>query len=578
MGSRVKHTAVVAITLFALAAAGAHAGKPKFEITEARVKALSPEMQSEIAGLQYILNPYQLKQFFSLASDSLRREWIDEYWRALDPTPTTPKNEMMIEHYVRVRLAKEFFGSDLWPGWDKRGEVFIRYGPPNYRGKIHAEVTARKIHPPGELWFYKKHAMVVQFEDFNLNGNYIYAIKPLGVARDMDPELMEFLLYDTEDALQEQIPDYLLSFNRPAAIVDDPRDWSPVEQMLNGAKPEINVNPRMRRMHEGMDEIIDPDRQWMLPDNPSIPFQKDRIEKYANNFEVVLEEQPSSYPFNFENKTLPFYFAVDQFVGGESVNRVEVNIEFPADLTRGDGDSGYRTYTASAAFLDSRHNVVAQKKTEIALPTGPATGEVANDEDEYDDEEENRVRLMPAQLLFTLPMNYYRLAVAVEEAGTERKTAYRTTMAYNDYRYDLAISDILFASKIAHAEHQSPFNRGPLEVVPHPLRRYHRSEPVPVYFEIYNLEVDDDGLSQYTVEYRIVPATSSKSSFWDRFEGERPIVSSKFESSSPGTTDRLYISIDTDNLAGGSYDLLITVKDERTQAVVFRKDTFTVVD
>jgi hypothetical protein len=344
--------------------------------------------------------------------------------------------------------------------------------------------------------------------------------------------------------------------------------------MLGGVKPEINVNPRMRGLHEGMDELIDPDTGAMLPDNPSTTFHEERIKKYANNFEVVLKEQPSSYPFNFEDKSFPFYFAVDQFVGGDAVNRIEVNIEFLADLSTGDDGLEHRTYTVSAAFLDSQHNVVARKSQEIKLPTVP-------NEEEDDEEEEDRaknVRLIPAQLLFTLPQEYYRLAIAVEELDTERKSAYRTTMAFNDYRYDLAISDIVFASKIAPAERQSPFNRGALEVVPHPLRRYLRSEPVPVYFEIYNLEADDDGLSQYAVEYRIVPASAYKASFWDRFDGERPIVSSTFESSSHGTTDRIHISIDTDNLREGSYDLMITVRDDITQAVVYRKDSFTIVE
>ncbi len=555
-------------------------GKPKFKITEARVRSLSPAMRQEIGALQYLLNPYQLNQFIALEGDSLRQEWIDTYWRALDPTPTTDKNEMTIEHYVRVRLSMEFFAAEHWPGWDKRGEVFIRYGAPNYRSRIHAEVTARKVYPPGELWFYRKHAMIVQFEDFNLDGNYKYAIKPLGAARDMNPELMEFLIYDTEDALQEQIPQYLLDFHRPAEILDDPRDWSPADEMISGVRPETNVNPRMRGMHEGLDEIMDPDTKAMTPDNPSYTFHRERVRRYANNFEVVIEEQPSSYPFNFVDKDLPFYFSVDQFMGGEDVNRVEVNVEFPADLSPGQNNMADKTYTVSAAFLDSGHNVVARKSSEITLPTVPRDPD-EEDEEYYEEDEEGQgrnVRLIPAQLLFTLPESYYRLAISVVEVHSERSTAFRTTMAYNNYRYDLVVSDIIFASKIAPAEKQSPFNRGALEVVPHPLRHYLKGEPVPVYFEVYNLETDDEGLSQYHVEYHIVPATESKSEFWERYDRERPVVASGFESSSYGSTDVLYISIDTDHLRQGTYDLLVTVKDELTQAVTYRKDTFNIVE
>jgi GWxTD domain-containing protein len=567
MKSKILHSKTIQILcLLVCSAATVEAGEPKFVIGEEQVKPLSSDMQREIAALQYVLNPYQMKQFFSLPSDSLRREWLDVYWKAHDPTPTTPKNERMIEHYVRVRLAMEFFATKTWPGWDKRGEIFIRYGAPNYRGKIHAEVTARGVYPPGELWFYKKHSMIVKFEDYNLDGQYNYAITPLGVARDMDPELMEFLLYDTEDALQNQIPDYLLNFTRPSELISDARvDWTPENEAVAGVQPERHVQPRLRGTSEGMDEIIDPDTESMLPDNPSYTFHKERIEKYANNFDKVLEETPAAYPFNFENNTLPFYFGVDQFKGGETVNRVEVNIEFPANVSPGAKDLKQKAYTATAVFFDKDYNEVAHHNHEIVLPTTAR-------------ESEDTVRLMPAQLVFTLPKEYYRLAVSLEESGSGRESAYRSNMAFADYQYDLSISDILFASKIERVTRQSPFNRGALEVVPHPLRRYKKSDVVPVYFEVYNLELDDDGLSKYTVDYRIIPHSPAKTSFWDRYDNESPIVASRFESSSYETTDPLYISVRTENLWKGEFDLLVTVKDEITQAVVFRKATFRIVD
>lgn len=570
--SSLKHKKLLTAVVAGVAVLGAtvvavdlEAGLPKYKITPDKVKSLSLDMQREIGALQYLLNPYQIKHFFELPTDDARREWIDFFWKTLDPTPTTPKNEMMIEHYVRVRLAMEFFGNKTWPGWDKRGEIFIRYGAPNYRGQIHPEVTARKVHPPGELWFYKKHAMIVKFEDFNLDGKFNYAITPLGVSRDMDPELMEFILYDTEDALQEQIPDYLLNFTRPSEIIADAQvEWTLERQYLYGTQPERHVQPRMKGLSEGMDEIADPDTRAMQPDNPSITFHKERIRKYANNFEVVLEETPSAYPFNFADNSLPFYFDVDQFKGGENVNRIEVNLEFSANLRPGPDFSSTRTYSAAAVFFDSEYNEIARKDHEIVLPT--------NNEDV-----EDSVRLMPAQMVVTLPKEYYRVAVSVEELDTGRSSAYRSTIAYHDYRYDLALSDVVFASKIAPVEKQSPFNRGALEVVPHPLRRYRKSDVVPVYFEVYNLELDDAGVSEYTVEYRIVPHSPRKSSFWDRFDDDAPIVASRFESSSYGSTDPVNISLRTDNLWPGAFDLLITVTDDVTQAPAYRCDTFHIV-
>jgi len=149
---------------------------------------------------------------------------------------------------------------------------------------------------------------------------------------------------------------------------------------------------------------------------------------------------------------------------------------------------------------------------------------------------------------------------------------------FRDYGSGLAISDIVFARKIAQAEKQSPFNRGALEVVPHPLRSYKKSDAVPVYFELYNLGLGRDGLSSYTVEYKIVPHSPEKKRFWERFQDESPIVSSRFQSSSYGPDDPTYIQVRTDNLWEGAFDFMVTIKDEITQSVTYRKATFRIVE
>jgi GWxTD domain-containing protein len=270
MVTRLRVVFFLAAAIAVASAAGVRAGKPEFAIKSDSVRRLSPPMQRKIAGLQYLLNPYQLRQFFSLPTDSLRQRWIQSFWDTADPTPATPENEMRIEHEIRVDVASRMFANKQWPGWDRRGEIFIRYGPPDYCGKVHAEVTARKVHPPGELWFYRRHLMVIQFEDFNLNGRYDYAIKPLGLARDTDPELIEFLLYDTEQALQSQIPTDLLSFYRDPEIVEEAiTDWTPLHETLYGVQLEQVRQPRLRGTTEGMDEIANPDTKTMVPNNPS---------------------------------------------------------------------------------------------------------------------------------------------------------------------------------------------------------------------------------------------------------------------------------------------------------------------
>ncbi len=53
------------------------------------------------------------------------------WWRRQDPIPATPNNERLEEHLLRSAYARhKFFSPDDKRGFDDRGEVYIRFGPP----------------------------------------------------------------------------------------------------------------------------------------------------------------------------------------------------------------------------------------------------------------------------------------------------------------------------------------------------------------------------------------------------------------------------------------------------------------
>lgn len=553
----------------------------QYVVRQADVEGLGARMQREIESLQYLLNAYQTRQFFQLPTDTARVEWLNRYWKSRDPTPTTDENEMRTEHLVRSRLARQLFKSKRWPGWDKRGEVFIRYGAPNLRSTIHAEVTARKTHPPGELWYYGRHGMMVIFRDESLTGHYIYAINALGAVQDITPELAEFLIYDTDVSITAIIPDEYLQFYRdPEFDIDsiDP-NWTMSDEWERGIPRVRYTRPRVQGTTESWDDLMDPDLARLLPpEGPAGLFMVDKAAKLAYEFEATLEDTPSAYPFNFESNTFPFFYGIDQFKGGDGVNRVEVNIELPIEPTTDEEAGATRQFTATAVFWDTDYNEVARREQKVVVPVVKAG-----------DEE----KLWPVQLVFTLEDNYYRMAVTVSELramlrvkddstrsveGSTRESSYRSTVGSRDFTGELALSDILFAQRIGQTDKPSPFTRGALEVVPHPYRRYRQGTAMPFYFEIYNLTVDEDGLSRYNVEYRIIPHSPAKRRFWDRFDNVIAATSSQFSGSGYGPDETLYISVRTENLAPGTYDLLITVECDQSRELTFRQATFRIVE
>lgn len=551
----IRRLLVAALVLMALWGPG-DAGTPRYKISKQDVERLSPAMRDLFGGLQYIINGHQTRQFLSLPGDADRAEWLDRFWKLNDPTPTTPENEMRTEHLVRVGLARQFFPSRSWPGWDKRGEVFIRYGAPDFRGKIWGEVTVRKFYPPGELWYYRRHEMLVSFEQSGKGGEYIYAVEPLGAAENISPDLADYLLYDTSEGLAKKIPQDLLEFY--TAPVKD----GTFRTLGEPAKEAEYLMSKPRELPENIDAIMDPNLPLQLPGDISAAFEKEKIEEAANNFEATIEDVPSSYPFNFNRKELPFFFAVDQFRGGKETNRVDVQIEVPVSVES--GDTLEETYRAEVVIWDANLAEVARREKEIVVRAAPGKTEWAN--------------LIPTQTVFSVARGYYRMAVSVRGENSGRESSYRTSFSSESFEPRLSVSDILFARKIAPTDNTSIFARGPLEVIPHPYRGYSRTFPIPLYFEIYNLAPDERGVSSYSVEYRIIRQPSKKKDFMERFRGTPPEVASRFESSGYGEHDTQHILVRADNLAKGTYEILVTVTDNLTNAAAYRKGTFSIVD
>jgi GWxTD domain-containing protein len=82
----------------------------------------------------YIITNEERTAFLNLRTDEERDAFVEQFWLRRDPTPGTPVNEFKDEHYRRIAYADTHFATRLSPGrgWNTdRGEVYIKYGPPD---------------------------------------------------------------------------------------------------------------------------------------------------------------------------------------------------------------------------------------------------------------------------------------------------------------------------------------------------------------------------------------------------------------------------------------------------------------
>lgn len=508
--------AIVTMTVWPLAdaCAGKRAALSEKEVQK-RTDTLPPELIHEVAAMQYVLRPEELADLLHDTRPVQCQKWIDEWWATRDPIPTDAKNEAREEHERRVLEAQAHFGRGQWPGWDDRGEVLIRYGEPGARMHSDADVLPPGVLVPAEeMWYYPQFDVYARFSDTGTYGfvQYMETVKTPVSERPRN---------DRRTLASVKNPDLPMDF----MDVD-----SPLPHTMGVVVPLADGD---------FDRFVD------------------RVFGYYD----LVDQMPAVYPFDFAKMHIPAYVAVDQFRGGDGVDRVDVSTEFASSVRPLHIDSHIREFTTTSVFWDYGGAEIARYARVDTIRTRPFAGD--------------SLATVLNQITMTLPPATYRMAVTVEEKGSGRFATVRREIVCDDLDGAISMSDLQLARTIGSARETSAFNRGPLEVVPRPSGRYRAGEPVPVYFEVYHLKIDGNGAYGYTVEYSV--KSRRPRSVWSKltFRGEEGVkVRSSFEAASTGPNDVVHVSAITRNLDPGDYVLEVAVIDHASSKRVTRETPF----
>lgn len=123
-----------------------------------------------IEMLRFIVDKETIRRI-SDGTAAQREKKFREFWEKRDPTPDTEFNELMSEYYDRIDYAYENFSTENTVGFNSdRGEVYIKYGPPNDINRKFPNSGATT-----EVWTYPNRKFVFRattgFGDFKLISN-----------------------------------------------------------------------------------------------------------------------------------------------------------------------------------------------------------------------------------------------------------------------------------------------------------------------------------------------------------------------------------------------------------------------
>jgi GWxTD domain-containing protein len=111
------------------------AGHPKLaeETAEEYIAGLDEETQDLFKDITIITTPAEKAEYEALDRWD-RLAFVRRFWQKRDPSPATIENERRVEHYRRVIYAMRNFSEARKP-WDRRGEVYVRYGEPAHKSR-----------------------------------------------------------------------------------------------------------------------------------------------------------------------------------------------------------------------------------------------------------------------------------------------------------------------------------------------------------------------------------------------------------------------------------------------------------
>lgn len=542
-----------------------------------------------------IASEKELEVFSALSEDSERQAFLEHFWAIRDSDLLTKINERAIEHYRRVWYARTFFSDQIYP-WDKRGDVYIRYGEPDYRSrsvkrqfvqnpKVDAVRTrlAIGLYGPdaalltftGPIFPVRAHRHPMTRREIDLNwASPVENPLQEGVVVP-DPE-------DQERGLDEAAPRAPLDRREidewDGARFDEFGNRN-VRLNFDGYAPvtihnDVAVVPwevwTYTEVQKGIEFVFTDENNKGQFDFAPIPpvvgreTQMDvasRLIQHAPNiiYQNTVSAIPDFYRPSFLKPPLDFYFDLASFRGQDGRTSLEVYYGIPPSEIQPllHADSTYIHVMCALALADEDRREIFRTGEEFfyfdAVEMVTARG-----------------TFLPEQLRLKIPPGKYELQVQLKDRISGRTGIYRQALKVEDYQPErLLISDIQLASAIRDSGIAGRFQKGDVWIVPMPTRTYAEAQKIYAYYEIYNLERDAFGQTRYKVHYAVRSSASPDVGVMDvitagiraMLKSGRPQVSITYEQTGSTPDGREYFEIDLSKTKPGLKVLEVTVHD-----------------
>ena len=538
-------------------------GKAQAVIAE-ELRTLSDEARARVEDISLVAGPEERAEYQRLSPED-RARFVRAFWQKRDPTPATPGNERLVEHYRRVVYALAHHSKD-GQTWDRRGDVYIRYGEPAHisassdiRFETDREVVRVKERLTASLSPEAKQEILARIGRLRTSTRDVEiaseAAEVVGISDfesidfEMNPNRV-FFAAGSDDVDAYVRGKELFGRDRPG-MSDRPLRGIPVYPVDGGAPWEYWIYPDVAGGIEVVFTALTPRGDFDFPDvshGRKIARFNRRLWEDVRPEAVItraIAAQPDRYaPVD----VLDFHYAYADFRGAGDRSRLEVYYGVPVLDAVDDGQSEV-AFERGVALFDSAWTPVYRKVWPMPVQvdsTGIEAGTLAIDE----------------LALEVLPGKYY-LGLQIAHPASARSGGYTQELVVEDYATPgLKISDIELAGRV------QVDSLARVEVVALPSRTYKAGQSIAIYYEVYDLQRDDLGRTQYRVDYRMTPREGKLSGVRvlraiGRLLGieEKAVVTISYRHSGNAADEYNYLEIDPGDSAPGRYEIAVTVTD-----------------
>ncbi len=486
----------------------------------------------------YIISDEEKEVFNRLQTSDERQSFIEQFWFRRDLDPQTSINEFKEEHYRRIAYANDHFFSAK-AGWrTDRGRTYIMWGPPDDREiRPSAGRYERLPHEGGgttvtyafERWLYRNIPGIgsgIELEFVDKSGTAEYRL-----------------------ALGLEEKDALLHLGADIGLT-----WAEEAGMMNkGQRPYFTTGSANNPTIQGMMRTRAKDR----------PFA--RMARYFDVQkapDIQFKDLQQAVDSRVLYHSLPFKVMSNSIKLDQSRTMLAVSVELRnKDLTFQEENGRHRASVkiyGRAVGLTGR--VLTEFEEQVTLEYMP------------DRIEEGRMESSIYQEQMLAPPGLYKLHLILEDLhGEKLGTKDAGLVAPNYESKKLATSPLILANSIRRLstlpDSIEMFVLGDLKVIPNVIGTFTRDSHLPVYFQVYNLQIDQSlGRPSPETVYEVIRDGKVVSKVSDTDNQDLAFFSEE---------RAVFVQyVDLEGLRPGDYSIRVTVQDGIANESVATRDRF----